>query len=55
MEYRKAEKKDLEQIYQLVQDTIQVIYPRCYPTETVAFLVSCIRGKILLLILKAVL
>ena len=31
MEYFRAKKEDLEQVYQLVQDTIQTIYPQYYP------------------------
>lgn len=37
MEYLKAKKEDLGQIYQLVQDTIQTIYPQYYPHEVVDF------------------
>lgn len=37
MEYLKAKEDDLEQIYQLVQDTIQAIYPKYYPHEVVEF------------------
>ena len=40
MEYLKAKKEDLGQIYQLVQDTIQTVYPQYYPHEIVAFF-SC--------------
>ncbi len=31
MEYLKAKREDLDQIYQLVQETIQTIYPQYYP------------------------
>lgn len=37
MEYRKASKKDTEQIAALVQDTIRTIYPKYYPKEVVDF------------------
>lgn len=37
MEYLKAKIKDLGQVYQLVQDTIQTIYPQYYPHEIVDF------------------
>lgn len=37
MEYLKARREDLEQVYQLVQDTIQTIYPQYYPHEIVGF------------------
>ena len=40
MEYLKAKKEDLGQIYQLVQDTIQTVYPQYYPHEIVAFFSS---------------
>ena len=33
MEYLKARREDLEQVYQLVQDTIQTIYPQYYTHE----------------------
>ena len=33
MEYLKAKREDLGQVYQLVQDTIQTIYPQYYPHE----------------------
>ena len=44
MEYARAENRDLEQIYQLVQDTIQSIYPQYYPREIVEFF-SKLHGK----------
>ena len=37
MEYLKAKREDLGQVYQLVQDTIQTIYPQYYPHEIVDF------------------
>ena len=37
MEYLKARREDLGQVYQLVQDTIQTIYPQYYPHEIVGF------------------
>lgn len=37
MEYFRAKKEDLEQVYQLVQDTIQTIYPQYYPHKIVDF------------------
>lgn len=37
MKYLKAKKEDLERIYQLVQNTIQAIYPKYYPQEVVDF------------------
>ncbi|MCI8973971.1 MAG: GNAT family N-acetyltransferase [Lachnospiraceae bacterium] len=37
MEYNRAKKEDLDQIYQLVQDTIQTVYPHYYPREIVDF------------------
>ena len=35
--YLKAAEKDCDKIFELVQDTIQTIYPRYYPQEVVAF------------------
>ncbi len=37
MEYIRATKEDLNAIYELVQDTIKVIYPKYYPAEVVDF------------------
>ena len=37
MEYLRAREENLEQVYQLVQDTIQTIYPKYYPREIVDF------------------
>ncbi len=37
MEYLRAKKADLGQVYQLVQDTIQTLYPRYYPQDIVNF------------------
>ena len=37
MEYIEATKEHAEQIYRLVQDTIQAIYPKFYPMEVVKF------------------
>lgn len=37
MEYVKAAEKDIEQIFLIVQDTIQKIYPKYYPKEVVDF------------------
>lgn len=37
MEYLKAKREDLDQIYQLVQETIQTIYPQYYPESIVDF------------------
>lgn len=37
MEYKKASIKDLDAVYELVQNTIQTIYPQYYPQEVVNF------------------
>ncbi|MCI8851781.1 MAG: GNAT family N-acetyltransferase [Erysipelotrichaceae bacterium] len=37
MQYKKAEKEHVTQIYQLVQDTIQAVYPKYYPQRIVSF------------------
>ena len=37
MEYTKATIDDMEEIYNLVQNTIQEVYPRYYPEEVVRF------------------
>lgn len=37
MDYIKATEKDLEQITELVQETIKTIYPKYYPKEVVDF------------------
>ncbi len=37
MEYIKATKEDLEQIWTLVQETIREVYPNYYPLEVVDF------------------
>lgn len=37
LEYSKAVRQDADEIYQLVQKTITVIYPRYYPKEVVDF------------------
>lgn len=37
MEYIKATEKDLDEIVELVQDTIRTIYPKYYPKEVVDF------------------
>lgn len=37
MEYRKAMQSDTEEIFRIVQNTIQTIYPRYYPQEVVDF------------------
>ena len=37
MEYTKATIEDMEEIYNLVQDTIKEVYPRYYPEEVVRF------------------
>ena len=37
MEYRKAEMTDAQQIWRLVQDTIQISYPKYYPQGIVDF------------------
>lgn len=37
MEYIKATENDTEEIFMIVQDTIQTIYPRYYPKEVVEF------------------
>ena len=37
MDYLRAKKENLGQVYQLVQDTIQTIYPKYYPSEIVDF------------------
>ena len=36
MQYKKAEKEHVTQIYQLVQDTIQAVYPKYYPPRIVS-------------------
>lgn len=53
MEYLKARREDLGQVYQLVQDTIQTIYPQYYPHEIVGFLVIFTQRKLLPLISTA--
>ena len=35
MEFKMATKKDAEQIYELVQETIRVVYPKYYLKEIV--------------------
>ncbi len=37
MEYTKATLANIEQVYELVQETIKTIYPRYYPKEAVDF------------------
>lgn len=37
MEYIKATEKDIDAVYELVQDTIKTIYPKYYPAEVVDF------------------
>ena len=37
MEYISAKEKDIDTVYELVQDTIKTIYPKYYPTEVVDF------------------
>lgn len=37
MEYIKATENDAKKIYELVQDTIETIYPKYYPKEVVDF------------------
>ncbi len=37
MQYIRAEKEHVTQIYQLVQDTIQAVYPKYYPQRIVNF------------------
>lgn len=37
MKYIKATEKDIEQIVNLVQETIKAIYPKYYPKEVVDF------------------
>jgi len=37
LEYIEATKEHAEQIYRLVQETIQAIYPKYYPMEVVRF------------------
>lgn len=37
MEYIKATKKDIDVVYELVQETIKTIYPKYYPVEVVDF------------------
>lgn len=37
LEYRKAAIEDTEQIWELVQDTIQTVYPKYYPKEVTGF------------------
>ncbi len=37
MEYIKAKEKDIDAVYELVQETIKTIYPKYYPTEVVDF------------------
>lgn len=37
MDYTKATEKDIDQIFLIVQDTIQTIYPKYYPKEVVDF------------------
>lgn len=37
MEYIKATEKDIDVVYELVQDTVKAIYPKYYPKEVVEF------------------
>lgn len=37
MEYRKAEAADVQQVWQLVQNTIKAVYPKYYLKDTVEF------------------
>ena len=37
MEYTKATIDDMEEFYDLVQNTIQEVYPKYYPEEVVRF------------------
>lgn len=37
MEYIKAIEKDIDAVYELVQETIKTIYPKYYPAEVVDF------------------
>lgn len=52
MEYTKATIDDMEEFYDLVQNTIQEVYPKYYPEEVVRFLASSIAGRIWNVILK---
>lgn len=45
MVYELAEKKDLQDIYNVVQQTIKAIYPKYYPAEVVNFSVNFTTGK----------
>lgn len=37
MEYKQAERKDLQIVYDIVQEAIATVYPKYYPKEVVAF------------------
>jgi len=37
LEYLKATRNNLEEIYELVQDTVRTVYPKYYPQEIVDF------------------
>lgn len=45
MEFKIATKKDAEQIYELVQETIRVVYPKYYLKEIVDMFCLNIRKK----------
>ena len=47
MEYTKATIDDMEEFYDLVQNTIQEVYPKYYPEEVVRFFSQmCIRDRL---------
>lgn len=45
MEFLKAKKEDLEQIYALVQDTIKEVYPKYYLKEIIDMFCQSFRKK----------
>ena len=47
MKYEIAKKENIEQIYQLVQNTINAIYPLYYPQGVVEFFAGFIQRKTL--------
>ncbi len=39
MEYIKASEKDIDAVWELVQETIKTVYPKYYPKEVVDFFI----------------
>lgn len=51
MEFLKAKKEDLEQIYALVQETIKEVYPKYYLKEIVDMFCQSFRKRVMGLLL----